>query len=205
MRARCPGGDGLDLSVVPAPAPGPRGGRSGPAGGPARAAVSSVVVTGTRVRNYEPEVDPLLEPERGGAPSGAVPDPDGGVVPVPDLDPLPMSGQFLVEPDPELVEEPEEPVPAFPEPVLPVFEFDDGAVGGDEPELLPELPVVVDVVAALATSAPPATRPEVSAPTASTLRRRICMVGIPFRLCGTPTRSDRYPRRCAPRLSATAG
>jgi hypothetical protein len=104
-------------------------------------------------------------------------------VPVPGVDPLPILGQFLVEPDPEPVEELEEPVPVFPEPVLPVFELDEGAVGGDEPELLAELPVVVDVVAALAASAPPARRPEVSAPTASALRRRICMVGMPFRLC----------------------
>ena len=90
-----------------------------------------------------------------------------------------MLGQFLVEPELE------------PEPVLPVPEPDDGAVVGEEfdveelevelvPEV-PEFPVVVDVVAALATSAPPATSPDVSAPMASTLRRRICMVRIPFR------------------------
>ena len=80
----------------------------------------------------------------------------------------------------EPVAELEEPVPEFPEPLLPVFELDKGAVGGDEPKLLPELPVVVDVVAALATSAPPARSPEVRAPTASTLRGRICMVALPF-------------------------
>ena len=132
--------------------------------------------------DYEPDVDALPEPERGGAPSGGAPDPDGGVLPVPDVDPLPMLGQFLEEPElePEPVGELEEPVPEFPEPLLPVFELDEGAVGGDEPELLPELPVVVDVVAALATSAPPARSPEVRAPTASTLRRRICMVALPF-------------------------
>jgi hypothetical protein len=118
-----------------------------------------------------------------------------------------MLGQFLVEPEPvpepalELALDPA-PVDEFeePEPVPPVFEPDDGAVVGEEldveePELVPELvpevpeldvvpelPVVVDVVAALATSAPPATRPDVSAPMASTLRRRICMVGISFRV-----------------------
>lgn len=94
-----------------------------------------------------------------------------------------MLGQFLVEPEPE-----PEPVDEFEDsgPVLPALELDDGAAPEEfgvelDVELdpvLPELPVVVDVVAALATSAPPATRPDVSAPTASTLRRRICMVGV---------------------------
>jgi hypothetical protein len=94
-----------------------------------------------------------------------------------------MSGQFLVEPDPELELDPEfepelaEPDPEDefeePDPVLPVFELDAGVLV-DELEL-PEFPVVVDVVAALATSAPPARSPEVSAPTARTLRKRICM------------------------------
>ena len=79
----------------------------------------------------EPDVDPLLEPDVGGAT-----EPDGGV-PDSKRDPLPMSGQFLVEPDPEPV---------------------------------PEFPVVVDAVA----------------PTASTLRRRICMVVLPFRVRGAP-------------------
>jgi hypothetical protein len=118
-----------------------------------------------------PEVDPLLEPDEGGPP-----EPDGGV-PDPEPDPLPMSGQFLVEPelepDPELELEPEDELEE-PDPVLPVFELEDGAVV-DELELVPEFPVVVDVVAALATSAPPARSPEVSAPTARTLRKRICM------------------------------
>jgi hypothetical protein len=102
-----------------------------------------------------------------------------------------MSGQFLVEPDPESepdpepVDELEDPVPVWPlpvPPVLPVLEFDDGVVV-EELELvpeLPELPVVVDVVAALATSAPPATRQDVSALTARMLRRRICMRCCPF-------------------------
>jgi hypothetical protein len=99
-----------------------------------------------------------------------------------------MSGQFLVEPDPELELEPDDepealdpaaPDPAAPDPELPVFELDDGVVV-DELELLPEFPVVVDVVAALATSAPPARSPDVSAPTARTLRKRICMASCPF-------------------------
>lgn len=128
---------------------------------------------------YEPEGDPLLEPDDGGAP-----DPDGGV-PVCAPEPLPMLGQFLVEP--------------VPEPVLPVLELDDGVVVEEldveefdvalEPEL-PEFPVVVEVVAALATSAPPATRPDDRAPMARTFRRRICMRLWPFVSCGTPTRCE---------------
>lgn len=164
------------------------------------------------VEDYEPDVNPLLCPEGGGPPSAEDPPGPAGGVPVPDFDPLPMFGQSLVEPDPELEPEPElevelgldEPVPVLPDPVLPVLpvlELDDGAVEGVEPELLPELPVVVDVVAALATSAPPATRPEVNAPTASTLRRRICMWWCPF------VRVERRPVRTgtahgAPRIWA---
>jgi len=118
----------------------------------------------------------------------------------PELEPEP---EFELEPDPEPVDELEDPVPVVPEPVLPVFELDDGVVA-EELELEPELPVVVDVVAALATSAPPATRPDVNAPTARTLRSRICMAVVPFRPCGAPARSNRYCTRCAPDLSATA-
>jgi hypothetical protein len=82
---------------------------------------------------------------------------------VPDWpDPLPMSGQFLVEPEPELELEPDDELEE-PDPVL------------LEPELGPEFPVVV---AALATSAPPARSPDVSAPTARTLRKRICMASL---------------------------
>jgi hypothetical protein len=143
----------------------------------------------------EPDVGPLLEPD-GGVPVGAP-------------DRLPMLGQFLVEPDPELALEPE----------LPVLEPDDGVVV-DEPDVeefavelvleLPELPVVVDVVAALATSAPPARRPEVNAPTARTLRRRICMADVtlssllerrPVR-AGTPYTA---PRICVQPQSAVGG
>ena len=117
----------------------------------------------------EPGVDPVPELDVGGAP-----EPDGGV---PDPDLLPMSGQFLVEPDPE---------PAL-EPEVPPFELDEGVVA-EEPDvvLVPELPVVVDVVAASATSALPARRPDVSALTARTLRRRMCMGVLPFCVFGAP-------------------
>jgi hypothetical protein len=127
---------------------------------------------------YEPEVDPELEPDDGG-----VPEPAGGV-PVWVPEPLPMLGQLCVEPEPDpvLELEPEdvlgEPELVLLDPELPVLVLVDGVVV----ELVPELPVVVEVVAALATSAPPVTSPVVSAPTASTLRRRICMGGLPFRL-----------------------
>jgi hypothetical protein len=129
-----------------------------------------------------------------------VPDPDGGV-PEGALEPLPMLGQFLVELDPELEPEPVE-----------ELEPDDGVVGEEldveefDVELvpvLPELPVVVDVVAALATSAPPATRPDVSAPMASTLRRRICMGVCPFLSLGAGS-FEPVLKRCAPDLSAAA-
>jgi hypothetical protein len=96
-----------------------------------------------------------------------------------------MLGQILVEPDAELElepdDEPEEPVPVLPDPELPEFVLTDGVVV-EEFELLPEFPVVVDVVAALATSAPPASSPELSAPTARTVRRRIFMGWVPFRV-----------------------
>ena len=123
---------------------------------------------------------------------GPVPEPAGGV-PVWLPEPLPMLGQFCLELEPEPEEVPEEPElvlpepvlpePVLPEPELPVLELDDGAVVDEllvEP--VPELPVEVDVVAALATNAPPATRPEVSALVASTLRRRIFIGCVPFHL-----------------------
>jgi hypothetical protein len=93
-----------------------------------------------------------------------------------------MLGQLWVEPELELElelpedDEPlEEPVPLAPEPVLPLLVLEEGVVVD---ELVPVLPVVPEVVAALATRAPPARRPEVSAPTASTVRRRICMTSF---------------------------
>ena len=122
--------------------------------------------------------------------------------------PLPMLGQFLVEPEPDDV--PDEPEPVLPEPELPVLELEDGVVvdefelGELELEPVPELPVVVEVVAALATNAPPARRPELSAPMASTFRRRICMVDCPFVSFEAPTHPGRYRTRCAADLSAGA-
>jgi len=96
-----------------------------------------------------------------------------------------MLGQLWVElePEPELELEPEElledPELVLPVPEVPELVLDEGVdVAELEAELEPELPVEVEVVAALATSAPPARRPEVSAPMASTLRRRICMGGL---------------------------
>ena len=90
-----------------------------------------------------------------------------------ELDPEPVPVDEFEDPDPVdpvLVEpvpvDPVEPVPVDPVPVDPVLELEDG--------------VVVDVVAALATSAPPARRPDVNAPTARTFRRRICMWICPF-------------------------
>ena len=148
---------------------------------PAHTARSSSVAAGYAAEVEEPDVDPLLEPDVGGAP-----EPDGGV-PDSEPDPLPMSGQFLVEPDPELELE-------F-EPEVPLLELAEGVVPAvPDVELVPELPVVVDVVAASATSAPPARRPDVSALTASTLRRRMCMGGLPFCVPGAPAPCEPVPQ-----------
>jgi hypothetical protein len=150
-----------------------------------------------RAARYALDVE-LLSPDPDGAP-----DPDGGVPPC-EPEPLPMSGQFLVDPDPEL--EPElELDPEF-DPELPLFELDEGDVVEEEPdvELVPEFPEAVDVVAALATSAPPASRPEVSAPTARTLRKRMCMTDVPFVSVQRRPAVGRYSTRCAPDLSAAA-
>jgi hypothetical protein len=109
-------------------------------------------------------------------------------------EPLPMFGQLWVELEPELefeVELPEpdpvlpdpEPVPLELEPepdVVDVSDVADKLDGADVVELVPLLPVELDVVAASATSAPPARRPEVNAPTASAFRRRIFMGCAPF-------------------------
>jgi len=113
-----------------------------------------------------------------------VPYPVGGE-PVWEPEPLPMLGQLWVELEPELEPDPEEvledPELVLPEPELGVLVPDDGVVVEElEVVLEPELPAALEVVAALATSAPPARRPELSAPMASTLRRRICMGGCPF-------------------------
>jgi hypothetical protein len=94
-----------------------------------------------------------------------------------------MSGQFLVEPAPGLVVEPEEPADELEEPEVPALGlvFVLVLVLVLDPELPePELEVVVDVVAASATSAPPITRPEVRAPMVSARRICRCMGGGPF-------------------------
>lgn len=127
-------------------------------------------------------MDPELEPDGGAAPEPE-PEPEGAV-------PLPMLGQLWVGPvpEPELELEPEE-VPdepellLDPEPPLLVPVLVDGVLVEElEVALVPELPVEVEVVAASATNAPPVRSPALSAPTASTLRRRIFMGGVPFRL-----------------------
>ena len=94
VRPRCPGGDGVALGVAPGPRT-PRGGGADRVEDPAHTARSSVVGWGYAAEADAPDVDPLLEPDVGGAP-----DPDGGV-PLSEPEPLPMFGQFLVEPEPE--------------------------------------------------------------------------------------------------------
>jgi hypothetical protein len=160
---------------------------------------------------YEPEGGLEVEPD-----DGAVPEPAGGV-PMWLPEPLPMLGQFWVElePEPELEPEdvPEEPEPVLPElvlpePELPLLELDEGAVVDELlVELVPELPVVVDVVAALATTAPPATRPEVSALMASTLRRRIFIGCVPFHLVrsASPSGPARHTVRPGTGCNRTTG
>ena len=86
-------------------------------------------------------------------------------------------------PDPELVL-PDDPELVPPDPEFPVLVLVDGVLVEElDVELEPELPVVFEVVAALATKAPPATRPDVRAPIATMLRRRICMGGLSFQIC----------------------
>jgi hypothetical protein len=93
-----------------------------------------------------------------------------------------MLGQLCVEPEPELLEpEPDElDEPDDPELALP--ELDDGVVVDELVLALEPVEPVLDelVVAALATSAPPVTRPVVSAPIANTFRKRIFMGSCPF-------------------------
>jgi hypothetical protein len=146
------------------------------------------------------EPEPLLDDE-----------PDGGAPGAPSgWDPLPMLGQLCDEPDPVLAEpefgfefvfeldpvldpvlelDPELPdvVLVLVDPVSPVLELVEPA------DPVPELPVV-DVVAALATSAPPVTSPADKAPMASTLRRRI-FIGFSFLSCASPARSTRHHPR----------
>ena len=83
------------------------------------------------------------------------------------------AGAGAAEPD-----EPDE--PDDPELVLP--ELDDGVVVDELVLALEPVEPVLDelVVAALATSAPPVTRPVVSAPIANTFRKRIFIGCCPF-------------------------
>ena len=136
---------------------------------------------------------------------GGVPDPLAGGPPLePDPEPLPMFGQLRLEPELELLElepdELEEPELALFEPELDVPELDDGVVVDELVlELEPVVPVLELVVAALATSAPPVTRPVVSAPIANTLRNRTFMlVVLSFRVLHRPVRAA--VTRCAPDL-----
>ena len=84
----------------------------------------------------------------------------------------------LLDPELEPFEEevPEEGVVVLDDPELPVLELEEVPDVEDVllVELEPEFPVVVEVAAAAA-SAPPARSPEVRAPMASMLRRRMCM------------------------------
>jgi hypothetical protein len=92
-----------------------------------------------------------------------------------------MLGQLCVEPELEL--EPDElELPELDEPELVLPELDDGAVVDELVLALePVDPVLGElVVAALATSAPPVTRPVVSAPIANTFRKRIFIGCCPF-------------------------
>jgi hypothetical protein len=115
---------------------------------------------------YAPEVEP--------DPAAGAPEPVDGVEP--DADPLPMFGQLGVEPEPEL-DEPDEPELALLEPEFELLEPDGVVVEEFVLALEPVDPVFDElVVAALATRAPPVTRPVVSAPMATTLRNRILMV-----------------------------
>lgn len=116
-----------------------------------------------------------------------------------------MLGQLWVVPEPELLEpepdEPDEPELVLPDPVFELLELDDGVVVEElVPALEPVEPVFeVLVVAASATSAPPATRPVVSAPIANTCRSRIFMVvALSFRAMRHPVRSSGPTMRPGP-------
>jgi hypothetical protein len=172
-------------------------------GGPARAAF----LCPWRYEAEELELEPV-----GGVPDGAPP--AGGALCVPE--PLPMLGQLRVEPEPELELDPlepeleldpelDEPLLVLPDPVFPVLDPEDGVVVEEpEPDELevefdpvPVFPVL-EVVAALATSAPPATRPVVSAPTASTLRGRMCISCCPFHFVCCPSPFGPVPHTMRP-------
>lgn len=173
----------------------------------------------SRASWVDPRPGCLYEPEAEPDPAGGAPDaPAGGAACEPELElepePLPMFGHFWVEPLPELELElepdvpelePDELAPEFepePEPVLElVFELldVDGVVVDALVLALEPVEPVLLVVAASATSAPPATRPVVSAPIAKTLRNRTFMVvALSFRVL-RHTRSGRQSH-AAPRI-----
>jgi hypothetical protein len=110
-----------------------------------------------------------------------------------------MLGQLWVDPALELPElEPDE----LDDPELVLPELDDDGVVVDELvlELEPVAPVLeVPVVAASATSAPPVTRPAVSALIANTFRSLFFMVVVlPFVRCAAPFRSGSHTLRPGP-------
>lgn len=89
-----------------------------------------------------------------------------------------MLGQWCVDPELELLELD----PELDDPELELPALDDGVVVEELVLALePVVPVLDElVVAALATSAPPVTRPVLSAPIASTFRKRIFIGCNPF-------------------------
>ena len=137
-----------------------------------------------------------------------------------------MFGQFWVDPElefaaPEPVLELFELFELFELPVLPELKLA-VLLEPDVPEVVlvlvdPEFPVdevvpsvelvepvpVPDVVAAFATTAPPATRPEASAPAASMFRKRMC-IGVAFLGRVLPRSLERTVAACATDLWATA-
>lgn len=101
----------------------------------------------------------------------------------------------LLEPEPDELDDPEL---VLLDPVLELFELD-GAVVVEElaPVLEPVVPVLD--VAALATSAPPVTRPVVSAPIANTFRSRIFMIAaLSFGVMRRPVRGGSHTLRPGP-------
>ena len=90
-----------------------------------------------------------------------------------------------VEPEPDALEpdDPDDPEPVLLDPEFELLEPDEGVVVEEfvlAPELVEPVDPVFEVVAALATSAPPVTSPAVNAPVASTLRNRILIGCLPF-------------------------
>jgi hypothetical protein len=117
-----------------------------------------------------------------------------------------MLGQLWVEPELELFgldpdelepDELDEPELVLLDPELELVELDDGVVVDELVLALdPVVPVFELVVAALATSAPPVTRPVVRVPIATTCRNRTFMVDVlSFREMRRPVRSGSHTLR----------